>query len=136
MLSLVGKVSLRDRPDDDEDDEHGDQPEVADLDGRPSGRRRPTGPVAVLALLRTGALARCLAGRARRLILTASRSCGAPFHDQVEHGDSSSSSAGASCMTRPSAQHEHPVGEAEHLGHLAGDEQDTDAASRRAADEP
>ena len=30
------------------------------------------------------------------------------------------------------AQHQHPVGEAEHLGHLAGDEQDADAASRRA----
>src|SRR3954471_10292746 len=97
------EVVARERPDHDEHDEHGDQPEVAHLDVRPAPTEPGPHPARGSRLLRDRSPARRHSRRAGGLVPH-----GVPAHAALPSMtrsstvDSSNSSAGASCTTRPS----------------------------------
>ena len=135
MLSTLGEpVAGGDDADDDQDQQGDDQAEVApdravhDA-GRTSSRcRRPRGCCLDPALLVRGS------GDRRRRV-SAARSCRTSFHDQVEHPVLVDVCGRALVDDRALADHQHAVGQAEHLLDLAGHHHHGDAVVGQPADQ-
>ena len=85
-------------------------------------------------LLVGGDVGREALGRLRRL-RSCDRSRRTPVHDHVEHLVLVEVAGGCLVDDRALAHDQHPVGQAEHLRHLAGDEQDADPRVGEPADE-
>ena len=135
------EVGPGDDADDDQRDQHADQAEVAAHAARRrrsatsrarslrSRRRAPPGPGGGCV---GSSPARAGVAVAVAVVVASCRRTfhQRPRHDEVEHGVFVELAGGRLADDPALAHDQHPVGQAEHLGHLAGDQQHPDAAAR------